>query len=59
MVVVQGCYTLIIEGQRVPVKAGEEYFIPKDCGTVVNHSLALVPFMPSGPTCLQDGELRA
>ena len=29
MVVVQGCYTLIIEGQRIPVKAGEEYFIPK------------------------------
>jgi quercetin dioxygenase-like cupin family protein len=29
MVVVQGCYTLIIDGQRIPVKAGEEYFIPK------------------------------
>jgi quercetin dioxygenase-like cupin family protein len=29
MVVVQGCYTLIIEGQRIPVKAGEEYFIPR------------------------------
>jgi quercetin dioxygenase-like cupin family protein len=29
MVVVQGCYTLIIEGQRIPVRAGEEYFIPK------------------------------
>jgi quercetin dioxygenase-like cupin family protein len=29
MLVVQGCYTLIIEGQRIPVKAGEEYFIPK------------------------------
>jgi len=29
MIVVQGCYTLIIEGQRIPVKAGEEYFIPK------------------------------
>jgi quercetin dioxygenase-like cupin family protein len=27
--VVQGCYTLIIEGRRIPVKAGEEYFIPK------------------------------
>jgi quercetin dioxygenase-like cupin family protein len=30
MLVVQGCYTLIIEGQRIPVKAGEEYFIPKE-----------------------------
>jgi quercetin dioxygenase-like cupin family protein len=29
MLVVQGCYTLIIEGQRIPVKAGEEYFIPQ------------------------------
>jgi mannose-6-phosphate isomerase-like protein (cupin superfamily) len=29
MVVVQGCYTLIIGGDRIPVKAGEEYFIPK------------------------------
>lgn len=28
MIVVQGCYTLIIEGRRIPVKAGEEYFIP-------------------------------
>jgi len=29
MLVVQGCYTLIIEGQRIPVKAGEEYVIPR------------------------------
>jgi mannose-6-phosphate isomerase-like protein (cupin superfamily) len=29
MVVVQGCYTLIIDGGRIPIKAGEEYFIPK------------------------------
>jgi mannose-6-phosphate isomerase-like protein (cupin superfamily) len=29
MVVVQGCYTLIIDGKRIPVRAGEEYFIPK------------------------------
>ena len=27
--VVQGCYTLILEGQRIPLRAGEEYFIPK------------------------------
>jgi len=30
--VVQGCYTLLINGQRIPVRAGEEYFIP--CGTL-------------------------
>jgi quercetin dioxygenase-like cupin family protein len=29
MVVVQGCYTLIIDGERIPVRAGEEYFIPR------------------------------
>jgi quercetin dioxygenase-like cupin family protein len=27
MIVVQGCYTLIIDGERIPVKAGEECFI--------------------------------
>ena len=29
ILVVQGCYTLIIEGKRIPLKAGEEYFIPR------------------------------
>ena len=29
MIVVQGCCTLIIDDQRIPVRAGEEYFIPK------------------------------
>ena len=28
MIVVEGCYTLIIDGERIPVKTGEEYFIP-------------------------------
>jgi len=27
MLVVEGCYTLIIDGRRIPIKAGEEYFI--------------------------------
>ena len=31
-VVVQGQYTLIIDGRRIPLNVGEEYFIPK--GTV-------------------------
>jgi mannose-6-phosphate isomerase-like protein (cupin superfamily) len=34
MVVVQGCYTLIINGDRIPVNAGGEYFIPSG----VSHS---------------------
>jgi len=29
MLVVQGCYTLIIDGERIPVKAGEEFFIQR------------------------------
>jgi mannose-6-phosphate isomerase-like protein (cupin superfamily) len=29
MAVVQGCYTLVINGTRIPVKTGEEYFIPQ------------------------------
>jgi len=29
MLVVEGCYTLIIDGHRIPVRAGEEYFIPR------------------------------
>jgi quercetin dioxygenase-like cupin family protein len=29
MVVVQGCYTLIIDGERIAVRAGEEYTIPR------------------------------
>jgi quercetin dioxygenase-like cupin family protein len=29
MIVVQGCYTLIIDGERIPVKAGQEHFIPR------------------------------
>jgi mannose-6-phosphate isomerase-like protein (cupin superfamily) len=29
MIVVQGQYTLIIDGRRIPLSAGEEYFIPR------------------------------
>lgn len=29
MLVVQGCYTLIIAGRRIPIRGGEEYFIPR------------------------------
>jgi len=29
MLVVEGCYTLIIEGKRIPVRAGQEYVIPR------------------------------
>jgi quercetin dioxygenase-like cupin family protein len=29
MLVVQGCYTLLIEGKRIPIRAGEEYFIAR------------------------------
>ena len=29
MLVVQGCYTLLIDGRHIPIKAGEEYLIPR------------------------------
>jgi mannose-6-phosphate isomerase-like protein (cupin superfamily) len=29
MLVVEGSYTLIIEGKRIPVNASEEYLIPR------------------------------
>src|SRR5437667_350285 len=29
MLVAPGCYTLIIDGKRIPVNAGEEYFIAR------------------------------
>src|SRR5580700_3748965 len=29
MIVVQGCYTLIIDGNRIPLNAGQEYFIAR------------------------------
>jgi len=32
MVVLQGCYTLVINGERIPVNAGEEYSIPRGVG---------------------------
>ena len=29
MLVIQGEYTLIVDGRRIPVAAGQEYFLPK------------------------------
>ena len=29
MLVVQGCYTLLIDGKRISINAGEEYLIPR------------------------------
>lgn len=34
MVVIEGCYTLIIEGRRISLHRGDEYFIPRG----VHHS---------------------
>jgi quercetin dioxygenase-like cupin family protein len=34
MIVAKGCYTLIIDGQRIPLMRGEEYFIARG----VHHS---------------------
>ncbi len=56
MTVVQGCYTLIIDGQRIPVKAGEEYLIPRGvehAGEVLagTRTIHLVWRPPVGPFC--------
>jgi|SRR5215467_8239866 len=29
LLVIQGCYTLVIDGKRIPLGAGEEYFIQR------------------------------
>ncbi len=29
MLVVEGCYTLVVDGRRIAIEAGEEYLIPK------------------------------
>jgi quercetin dioxygenase-like cupin family protein len=29
LIVVQGCYTLVIDGVHILLKAGEEYFVPR------------------------------
>jgi quercetin dioxygenase-like cupin family protein len=29
MLVIEGCYTLIIDGERIPLRRGDEYFIPR------------------------------
>jgi quercetin dioxygenase-like cupin family protein len=29
MIVVEGCYTLIVDGARIPLEAGHEHFIPR------------------------------
>lgn len=29
MLVVQGCYTVVIDGKEIPVNAGEEFFTPR------------------------------
>ena len=29
MIVVQGLYTLVVDGQRIPLRAGDEYFIAR------------------------------
>ena len=50
MIVVQGCYTLIIDGERIPLKAGQEYFIPRGAQKLQNSSLAKAPCGPAIPT---------
>jgi mannose-6-phosphate isomerase-like protein (cupin superfamily) len=48
MVVVQGCYALIINGERIQVKAGNEYVIPRG----VPHSAEVVAESPMASECV-------
>jgi quercetin dioxygenase-like cupin family protein len=52
MLVVEGCYTLLMNGQRVPVKAGEEYVIPRGvphAGEVLAGTRTIHAFGEGGP----------
>src|ERR1700678_3327010 len=39
MIVVQGCYTLIINGERIPLMAGEEFFMVAEWRTAERYLL--------------------
>jgi mannose-6-phosphate isomerase-like protein (cupin superfamily) len=56
MPVVQGCYNLVVEGQRIPVRAGEECSIPKGPqhggGPTANRGDAQTNHAPSERTLL-------
>jgi quercetin dioxygenase-like cupin family protein len=49
MIVVQGCYTLIVDGKRIPVKVEKNILFRKDYGMVVRLLREHGPFM-----CLVD-----
>jgi ethanolamine utilization protein EutQ (cupin superfamily) len=46
MIVVEGCYTLVIDGQRIPLRRGEEYLSPAASITPVKLSLEPGQFTP-------------
>lgn len=56
MVVVQGCHTLIINGERIVLKAGEEYLIPRGVphgGEVLAGPERSTHSAATGPTALR------
>jgi quercetin dioxygenase-like cupin family protein len=63
MVVVEGCYTLLIQGQRIVLKSGQEYFIPKGiphggevmAGTRTIHAFGGVRVLRAQPSHALDG----
>ncbi len=53
MVVVEGCYTLIIDGRRIPLRRGDEYFIGRGTehsGEVVAGTRTIHAFAVTAPT---------
>src|ERR1017187_8111953 len=51
MIVAEGCYTLIIAGQRIPLRRGEEYFLApvvEQSGEVLGETRAIHACVSSG-----------
>jgi hypothetical protein len=58
MIVVQGQYTVLIDGKKIPLRAGEEYFIPR--GVLHGGEVLARTTTPSaGPGGAGLGSLRA
>ena len=56
MIVVHGCYTLIVDGRRIPLNIGDEYFIARGCRTVAKLLLEPELYMPSAATAQAERE---
>ena len=49
MVLVEGCYTLIIDGHRIPLSAGQECFVRREKSRSVRYSFRVARRSGSAP----------